>query len=161
MLCTVSRFPTIWTLSLQLLSPLHKFVTSIPVIKTCWSLKNPLQPPSPDPFQSNDPFQSSWTTHCITSNNFSSDWPAKKKGEIHHWENDKSGTTVRSCVCFDKIFKFLLVFTFVLIARLDLWRCLYLSFAQLILVTTATTGGGVLFSSQRTFFLRERERDCS
>ena len=30
----------------------------------------------------------------------------------------------------------------------------------LILVTTATTGGGVPFSSRRTFFHRERERDC-
>ena len=30
----------------------------------------------------------------------------------------------------------------------------------LILVTTAKTGGGVLFSSRRTFVLRKRERDC-
>ena len=30
----------------------------------------------------------------------------------------------------------------------------------LIFVTTATTGGGVPFSSRRTFFHRERERDC-
>ena len=30
-------------------------------------------------------------------------------------------------------------------------------YTQLIFVTTAKTGGGVLFSSRRTFFLRERE----
>ena len=32
--------------------------------------------------------------------------------------------------------------------------------AYLIIVTTATTGGGVPFSSRRTFFHREREMDC-
>ena len=31
---------------------------------------------------------------------------------------------------------------------------------HLIIVTTATTGGGVPFSSRRTFFHREREMDC-
>ena len=33
-------------------------------------------------------------------------------------------------------------------------------FTYLIIVTTATTGGGVPFSSRRTFFHREREMDC-
>merc|ERR1712090_96023 len=30
----------------------------------------------------------------------------------------------------------------------------------LILVSTATTGGGILFSSRCTFFHRERDKDC-
>ena len=36
----------------------------------------------------------------------------------------------------------------------------YCTRPYLIIVTTATTGGGVPFSSRRTFFHREREMDC-
>ena len=40
------------------------------------------------------------------------------------------------------------------------WHCQNQFDTQFILVTTATTGDGVLFSSWRTFFHRERKRNC-
>ena len=43
------------------------------------------------------------------------------------------------------------------------WRCSIANTSSdpyLIIVTTLTTWGGVLFSSRRTFSHRERERDC-